>query len=111
MHAIGIFVVAMSVPAGVPLHSNWLGFPSGWPIWAAAPELHVALARTDGVYVPSLYAPRYEGGRLVRAATRGNGASGEDVTPNIRSIRAIPLELWPHGDGTGRDQLSVTSDQ
>jgi DNA ligase (NAD+) len=39
----------------------------------------------------------YEGGRLVRGATRGDGRTGEDVTPNVRTIDAIPDRL------TGKD--------
>ena len=45
--------------------------------------------KVDGVSI-SL---RYEGGRLVRAATRGNGVVGDDVTQNVRTIRAVPLTL------------------
>jgi len=41
----------------------------------------------------------YEEGRLVRAVTRGDGVRGDDVTPNARAIRAIPLVLWA---GTSR---------
>ncbi|RKP52868.1 NAD-dependent DNA ligase LigA [Trinickia fusca] len=36
---------------------------------------------------------RYEDGHLVRAATRGDGATGEEVTQNVRTIRSIPLKL------------------
>jgi len=39
---------------------------------------------------------RYENGLLVQAATRGDGATGENVTANIRTVRDIPLRL--HGD-------------
>lgn len=35
----------------------------------------------------------YEGGRLVRAATRGDGTTGEDVTANMRAVRDVPLRL------------------
>jgi DNA ligase (NAD+) len=41
----------------------------------------------------------YRGGRLVRAATRGDGVTGEDVTPNVKTIAAVPARLagsgWP----------------
>lgn len=36
---------------------------------------------------------RYEGRQLVRAATRGNGQVGDDVTSNVKTIRAVPLCL------------------
>ena len=35
----------------------------------------------------------YEGGRFVRGSTRGNGWTGEDITPNLRTIRSLPLRL------------------
>ncbi|MDE6006406.1 MAG: NAD-dependent DNA ligase LigA [Muribaculaceae bacterium] len=37
----------------------------------------------------------YKGGRLVRAVTRGDGAQGDDVTANVKTIRSIPLQLMP----------------
>jgi DNA ligase (NAD+) len=37
----------------------------------------------------------YEKGRLTRAATRGDGTVGEDVTANIRTIRSVPLTITP----------------
>ena len=47
----------------------------------------------DGLSISLLY----EHGRLVRAATRGDGEQGDDVTANVRTIRSIPLRL-PEGD-------------
>ena len=40
----------------------------------------------------------YEGGLFTRGATRGDGVEGEDVTPNLRTIHAIPLQMV--GEGT-----------
>jgi len=36
---------------------------------------------------------RYEGGVLARAATRGDGETGEDVTPNAKTVRGVPLRV------------------
>jgi DNA ligase (NAD+) len=48
---------------------------------------------------------RYEGGVLVTAATRGDGTTGDDVTANVRTIKAIPLILI--GDGKVPDVVEV----
>jgi DNA ligase (NAD+) len=58
----------------------------------AAAVDYVAELKFDGLAM-SL---RYEGGVFVRAATRGDGAVGEDVTHNVRTIGQIPLRL-PEG--------------
>ncbi len=41
----------------------------------------------------------YEGGRLARGITRGDGTTGEDVTENVRTIRSVPLVVHPSGGG------------
>lgn len=52
--------------------------------------------KLDGLAVSLLY----EDGVLVRAATRGDGTTGENITANVRTIRAIPLKL--HGENIPR---------
>ncbi|MDO5504711.1 MAG: NAD-dependent DNA ligase LigA [Pseudoxanthomonas suwonensis] len=52
------------------------------PVFSVEPKL-------DGLAI-SL---RYEDGRFVRGATRGDGATGEDVTANLRTVRSLPLRL------------------
>ena len=50
---------------------------------------YVTELKIDGLSI----ALTYEDGRLVRGATRGDGMRGEDVTANVRTIRAVPLSL------------------
>ncbi len=60
---------------------------------AAEPE-YLCELKIDGLAVNLLY----EDGRLVRALTRGDGRTGEDVTPNVRTVRGVPHRLTPTAD-------------
>ena len=62
----------------------------------AAPALLCEL-KVDGLAINLLY----EHGRLVRALTRGDGRTGEDVTPNVKTIASVPHRL------TGTDEHPV----
>jgi DNA ligase (NAD+) len=71
---------------------------------ADATIAYVAEMKIDGLSI----ALTYENGRLLRGATRGDGSRGEDVTPNVRTIRAIPLSLRAAPDApvpTGRVEV------
>jgi DNA ligase (NAD+) len=61
---------------------------------------YTAELKIDGLSI----ALHYEAGLLVRGVTRGDGVRGDDVTPNVRAIRAVPLRL--HGDDVPQ-QLEV----
>jgi len=62
-------------------------------------RVHELSGRKDIEYVCELkldgmsLAVHYEDGRLVRGITRGDGATGEDVTANVRTVRSIPLSV------------------
>jgi DNA ligase (NAD+) len=60
------------------------------------PVVYVAELKIDGLSI----ALTYQDGRLIRGATRGDGVRGEEVTANVRTIRAIPLALRGGPPGT-----------
>jgi DNA ligase (NAD+) len=58
------------------------------------PVAYVIEPKIDGSAINLVY----ENGAFVRGATRGDGIQGEDVTPNLRTISAIPLQMRNSGD-------------
>ena len=67
------------------------------------PVEYVAEVKLDGLAVELVY----EDGRLVSGSTRGDGINGEDVTPNIRTIKSIPLRLLKPARGPMPKLLEV----
>ncbi|MBQ1012303.1 NAD-dependent DNA ligase LigA [Micromonospora sp. M51] len=61
---------------------------------AGGPVPYLCELKVDGLAINLTY----EKGRLVRAATRGDGRTGEDVTANVRSIRDVPSQLTPSAE-------------
>ena len=64
---------------------------------------YVCEPKMDGVAVELVY----ENGTLVQASTRGDGTNGEDVTENVRTIRAIPLRLRENGGPAWPERVSI----
>lgn len=60
---------------------------------AGGPVTYLCEPKVDGLAINLTY----RRGRLVRAATRGDGRTGEDVTPNVRTIADVPERLDPAG--------------
>ena len=68
-----------------------------------APLPLVGEPKIDGVSVSLTY----EAGRLVRGATRGDGAEGEDVTANLMTLRSLPKRLRPDGTGAVPELIEI----
>jgi DNA ligase (NAD+) len=66
---------------------------------AAMGLTYVTEAKIDGLAMSLLY----EHGQFVRAVTRGDGVSGEDVTHNVRTIRSVPMRLRASLPGVSDD--------
>jgi DNA ligase (NAD+) len=64
----------------------------------AEPIVYVAEPKFDGLSIELVY----QDGVLDHASTRGNGEVGEDVTENVRTIRAVPLRIAAAGPAAGR---------
>ncbi len=73
------------------------GLPDGEaPRFCVEPKL-------DGASVEVVY----ERGRLVQASTRGDGETGEDITPNVRTIKSLPLRIAHPGRLTIRGEVVI----
>ncbi|NVJ06025.1 NAD-dependent DNA ligase LigA [Myxococcus sp. AM001] len=64
---------------------------------------YVCEPKLDGLAI----ALRYEKGAFVQGATRGDGTTGEDVTGNLRTIRSLPMSLFPQDGVKVPDVLEV----
>jgi len=70
---------------------------------ASAAVAYVCEPKIDGVAMSLTY----EGGTLVRAVTRGDGRRGDDVTANVRTIRAVPLTLDTETGPAAPDRIEI----
>ena len=67
---------------------------------------YVVELKIDGIAMSLIY----ENGRFVQAVTRGDGAVGEDVTVNVRTVRSIPMEIEYKGSLDVRGEVYMPRD-
>ncbi|MBF2097998.1 MAG: NAD-dependent DNA ligase LigA [Gloeomargaritaceae cyanobacterium C42_A2020_066] len=87
----------LAVTHRIPLYSldnafDWgdlVAWEERWQKLRPAESVYLCELKIDGLAL----ALTYEAGVLVRGATRGDGITGEEITANVRTIRAIPLRL------------------
>jgi DNA ligase (NAD+) len=70
---------------------------------AAGSVVYAAEPKLDGASLEVVY----ENGQLLLASTRGDGETGEDVTANVRTIRAVPLSIPHRGKLTVRGEVVI----
>ncbi len=101
-----------AVPHQIPLYSldnafdmaEFYAWDDRWRKLApTADGSAIAELKIDG----NALALTYENGLLVRGVTRGDGSTGEDITPNVRTIRAIPLRLHSQPGATLPPRVEV----
>lgn len=70
------------------------------------PVTYVVETKIDGLSA----ALEYQSGEFVRGATRGNGAVGEDVTENLKTVKTIPMKLKDNINLTVRGEVFIAKD-